>query len=151
MNPDPVTYLSTAIARAEGGLVASVSGSHLGGVFSRCAKDFEKEIRVFVVRLLDSCKLDYERDLRALPRRNFPILEKATLGNLVAIVRDAERLQPTVVSRCTPRMSFIEDLRKINDAWVKVKHSDDVISPVLVARMKDMLVITMAIRSLANR
>ena len=150
MSTDPITYLSEAITRADDGSVSSVSGSHLVGIFGKCAKAFEKEIRSYSERLLRACNLDYETDLR--PQTGTPKLGRAPLGNLIVVIREAERIRPQPVGKCVPGnlREFLEKLRLINAAWVQVKHGDDVAPAVLKTRMKTMLTITNAIKSLAS-
>lgn len=139
MKADTISYLSDAIARIESGAVSSSSGSHLAGIFGKSANGFEKHIRSYVVQLLENCGMDYERDVRALI--NGPAIHKATLGQLIAVLKETSKLKPKCVSERVPgkQSAFINTLEKINDSWVQVKHGDEVAGATLVIRMKSML------------
>lgn len=139
MTVDDITYLKNAITRIESGKVSSESGSHLVGVFSKSANGFEKRLKSYVEGLLQSAGIDYEQEIRSAIKG--PPFPKATLGQLIAAVKEALRLKPNVVPKLIPgKLSgFIDVSERINDAWVQIKHGEEVEGTVLVLRMKSML------------
>ncbi|MGB7910993.1 MAG: hypothetical protein WCF59_02075 [Desulfobaccales bacterium] len=149
MKQDLVQYLSDAISRVEGGNVSSPSGSWSAGIFGKATNAFEKEVRSYVLRLLNSCNLDYEMDLRCL-LKGLPF-EKLTLGNLIAAIREGANLRPQAVAHNVPGgwklTDFVKALEKINKTWVDTKHGQEVAEPVLIAQMKSMLTISKMLRT----
>jgi hypothetical protein len=143
MRDNAVTYLSRAIQRIEPGAVESGSGSHIAGIFGKTANPFEKAVRSYVLKLIESCGLNYERDIR--PRMKGPAIGKLTLGICVAAMREASYLKPICVASNVPAGTtvdnFLRTVGKINDAWVHLKHGDEVGHSVLVEQMKSMLAI----------
>jgi len=141
MKDDLRSYLLDAIRRVEAGGVKSPSGSHIAGIFNKAAKGFEKEVRSYVSRLLQICGLDFERDVRAAVKGQR--FAKLTLGNCLAAIKQASALKQTLVTASMPGGwkvdAFLESLRKVNDAWVQLKHGDEVGPPVLLSQMKSML------------
>ena len=141
MKTDPVAYLLDAIQRIEAGGAASIGGSHFAGIFGKAANGFEKEVKSYVYRLLHECHFDYELDMRA--RIRGASFARLTLGNLIFLLKTASRMKPTCVSAHIPDKwtvaSFTDSLQRINDAWVQVKHGDEIEASVLVPQMKSML------------
>lgn len=139
MTVDAITYLKNAITRIENGKVSSESGSHLVGVFTKSANGFEKELKSYVAGLLQSSGIDYEREIRSAMKG--PTFSKVTLGQLIAAVKEALKLKPNVVPKLIPgKLSgFIDVSERINEAWVQIKHGQEVEGKVLVLRMKSML------------
>lgn len=149
MKTDSVAYLSDAIRRIEGGNVSSSSGSHMAGIFGKAAKAFEKEFRGYVSRTLKTCGLDYDTNIRAMIKGT--AFQKLTLGNLMAVIKKASTLNSQCVSACVPDgcelSGFLDTVKQINDAWVQVKHGDEVEAPILITRMKSMLELLQLIRT----
>jgi hypothetical protein len=148
MKTDSVSYLLDAIRRAEGGGAASSTGSHLAGMFGKAANGFEKEVRSYVHRVLDQCRLDYETGLRAAIKG--PSFARLTLGNLIFLLKTAWDRKPACVSAQVPSKwtvtALADRLQRINEAWVQVKHGDEVQPAVLIAQMKSMLAMLRVIR-----
>ncbi len=146
---DLVSYISNAIQKSETGRVASESGSHVAGIFGKAANAFEKEVRSYVDTVVRACNIDYEVDLRAAAK-GLPFT-KLTLGNCVAVMEKAFQLRPVCISTAVPSGwkfgSFIDTLKKINKAWVQVKHGDDVAESDLVLQMKSMLTVLGSLES----
>ena len=144
MKDDPVTYLSRAIQRIGSGTVESDSGSHVAGIFGKAANDFEKAIRSYLAALLGTCGLNYNREIRPTIK-GCPSFERLTLGNCLAAMTEASNLRPARVAAAAPAnwkfSDFLQMLRRINNAWVDVKHGDEVAQSVLLARMKSMLTV----------
>jgi hypothetical protein len=149
MRGDLVAYLSDALARAEAGGVSSPSGSWLAGMFGKAANLFEKEIRHYVRRLLTATTLIYPNDMPGAVK-GCPPYEKLTLGQLLAVAREARKRNPLSVAQQTPTGwtpdSLVDAVGKINAAWVDTKHGEEVRSELLVACMKTMLTITKLLR-----
>jgi hypothetical protein len=146
MNTDPIAYLKDAITRVEAG---TLSGSHVAGIFGTTAKSFEKEVRSYTLGLLSRCSLSYESDLRfAIKGPSSP--SRLTLGKVVALIEEsAKRNKPCITAHIPGGWKvtgFIDALKKVNDAWVEVKHGDDVPTPTLLTRMKTMLALFQLIR-----
>lgn len=150
MPADLVEYLSDAIARAEVGGINSPSGSWLAGIFGKAANLFEKEIGRYVWRLLVASGLIYPNDIADVVK-GCPPYDKLTLGNLLAVVREARGRKPDTVAQHTPPGWTLDDLleavRKINAAWVDTKHGDEVPPHLLLKRMRAMLIITKLLRA----
>jgi hypothetical protein len=134
-------YLLSGIRRIETGEVQA--GSHAAGIFSRCAQEFETEIRVWFLSMLRSCRLEYDRDIKAHCRG--VAADKTTLGNLIAGVERAAALKSECVGRHIPPPGdvtlFLGSLRGINDDWVRMKHREEVGIPRILERMKSMAAI----------
>lgn len=149
MKTDSAAYLSDAIRRIEGGNVSSSSGSHVAGIFGKAAKAFEKEFRMHVSWTLKTCGLDYDTNLRATIKGT--AFQKLTLGNLMAVIKKASTLNSQFVPACLPEgyefSGFLDAVKQINDAWVQVKHGDEVEAQILVTRMKSMLELLQRIRT----
>jgi paraquat-inducible protein B len=132
---DALGYLRNAIRRIETGEV--MAGSHVAGIFSRSATDFESAIRSYVDRLLKACNLQYETDLR--PFLKGVAFEKTTLGNLIAGIERAATLRSNCVQSHIPSgqelRTFLEQLRAVNQAWVRMKHRGEVARDVILAKM----------------
>jgi hypothetical protein len=139
MSSDAIQYLSDAIARIESGGVTSQTGSHLSGIYGKATNKFEKEMRLFVESMLKDCSLDYDKDIR--PDINGPVFMKATLGNLIAVVNRAVKIRPKCLSDRLPGepSRFLETLQRVNNAWVQVKHGDEMGGAHLLIQMKFML------------
>jgi hypothetical protein len=136
-----VTYLSDAISRVEGGGIASPSGSWLAGMFGKAANLFEKELSHFVAGLLQACRLRYPEDLGGAVS-GMPPYEKLTLGQLVALIREAGKRRPSIVAKHIPGgriPRFLDEVLKVNAAWVDTKHGEEIGAAVLLARMRTML------------
>lgn len=133
-----LAYLRDGIRRIETSEVRA--GSHAAGIFGRCAAAFETDIRAWFTRLLRSCELEYERDIKAHCKG--VTLDKTTLGNLIAGVERAAALKPECIGSCIPSSngiaSFLDKLRGINDDWVRMKHHKEVGIPTILDRMKSM-------------
>ena len=142
MSTDLVVYLSDAISRAEVGGVSSPSGSWLAGVYGKAANLFEKQISLRVGRLLTVCGLKYPEDLSDAVKGT-PPYEKLTLGQLVAVIREAGRQRPEIAAGQLPGRRplsrFLDEVLKVNAAWVDTKHGKDVEEKILLARMRTML------------
>jgi protein-tyrosine-phosphatase len=81
----------------------NATGSHAAGVFSRAAKEFEKEIRAFISR-----------------QSGIKVRTRAPLGEL------GRAIAVYGTSHNSPTLAAIsETISEINDSWVKVKHLDD--------------------------
>ena len=146
MKEDPIIYLARAIKRIESGAVESDSGSHVEGIFIRVAGDFEKVVRSYLVRLLKTCGLNYETEIRSTI--NGPGFNKLTLGKCIAAIEEASNLRPDRVASLVPGSwklgDFLQMLGRINDAWIPVKHRDgtgEVEPLIMLAQMKSMLTI----------
>ena len=148
MKLDAVTYLSNAVQKIGSGAVASDSGSHVAGIFGKAANDFEKTIRSHLAEILATCGLNYDRDIRSIIKG--PQFEKLTLGNCLAAIREASKLKSAGVTACLPAgrnvSGFLQTLGKINQAWVDLKHGDEVQESVLLAQMKSMLTVYQALK-----
>ena len=142
MSTDLVAYLSDGIARAEAGGVTSPSGSWLAGMYGKAANLFEKRMSLLVTRLLATCDLRYPEDLGDVVKGT-PPYEKLTLGQFVAVIREVGRRQPQVavqhVPGRRPLSRFLDEVLKVNAAWVDTKHGKDVEEKILLARMRTML------------
>jgi hypothetical protein len=149
MKAEILAYLTDAIQRIESGGVSSRTGSHLAGIFGKAANGFEKEVKSYVSKLLDDCSLDYERDLRGSIKG--PIFAKLTMGNLVAVIKEASCINPKCVSVLIPGKWKVSDfthaLQRINQCWVQVKHGDEIEGPHLVTQMKSILNLLQVMRS----
>ncbi len=143
MKTDLVEYLSNAIARTEGGGIASPSGSWLAGVFGRAVNLFEWEFATHLAGLLATSGLTYPGDLGTAVKGT-PSYEKLTLGQLVAVMREAGRRRPDIGGRHRPR--FLNDVLTVNATWVKTKHGDDVDEKTLLTRMRTMLKLAKLLR-----
>jgi hypothetical protein len=141
MNEEPAIYLVRAIHRIEDGAADSGSGSHVAGIFGKAANPFEKTVRSFTVKLIESCSLNYEMDIR--PQIKEPMNGKLTLGHCVAAMREASRQRSACVSSKLPTGftvdTWLRKLGKINNAGVALKHGDEVQQSVLLEQMKSML------------
>lgn len=150
MKPDLVEYLSDAISRAEGGGVTSPSGSWLAGMFGKAANLFEKEVSSYVVRLLDACGLTYPRDVGE-GIKGAPPYEKLTLGQLLAVIREADKRKPEIVAQHVPggwKLSrFLEEVQKVNAAWIDTKHGEEIKEQMLLKRMRTMLTFAKLLRT----
>jgi hypothetical protein len=104
MTIDAITYLKNAITRIDSGEVSSESGSHLVGIFTKSANGFEKELKSYVTGLLQNSGIDYEQEIRSAI--NGPPFSKATLGQLIIVLKTAAKLKPKVVSKLTPAKSL---------------------------------------------
>lgn len=143
MKQDLVEYLVDAITRAESGGVSSPSGSWIAGIFGKGDNLFDKEVHSYVLRLLNTCGLDYEINLRDQIKGR-PRLDKLTLGKLIDVIEEGAKLRPQAVARHVPGgwkvTGFVKALRKINGTWVQHKHGKEVAESTLTAQMKSMLV-----------
>jgi len=88
------------------------------------------------------------RSCRCNPRGSFHnffagTADRKTLGVCVAAIREASYQEPAcVASKILAGFTidtFLNRLRKINDAWVALKHGDEVSQSVLLDQMKSML------------
>jgi|SRR6267378_1184937 len=149
MSADLVEYLSDGISRAETGGVTSPSGSWLAGMYGKAANLFEKEMSLRVAGLLTACGLKYPEDLGEAVKGT-PPYEKLTLGQLVAVTREASKRQPEIALHHVPGRRhlgrFLDEVLKINAAWVKTKHGTDVEEEILLARMRIMLKLAKLLR-----
>lgn len=148
MKIDLVTYLADAIARVEDGGIASPSGSWLAGVFGKAANHLEREISHFVAELLDACHLTYPDDLGAAVKGT-PPYDKLTLGQLVVLIREAAHRQPQSAAQQIPggrTLRFLDEILKVNAAWVDTKHGEEINGAVLLARMRTMLKLSKLLR-----
>lgn len=129
-------YLREGIRRIETGEVQA--GSHAAGIFGRCAKEFESAMRVWFTLLLQSCGLEYEKDIKIHCKG--VALNKTTLGNLITGIEQAVVQNPECVGCAIPSVndvpSFVGRLREINVDWVRMKHREEVGIPVILERMK---------------
>ena len=93
--------------------------------------------------MLQSCELEYDRDIKAHSRGVPP--DKTTLGNLIAGVERAAALKSECVGRYIPLPGdvalFLGSLRGINDDWVLMKHRKEVGIPTILDGMKSMAAI----------
>jgi hypothetical protein len=148
MTGDPIDYISDAIRKIEAGHAASESGSHVAGIFGKAARAFEKEVCAYLATLLRIGGLDYEV---IRPMVSGVPFAKLTLGNCVAALMEVFRLRPALLSSVAAddwtHSRFIDVLKRINDAWVQVKHGDEVGQPTLLAQMKSMLMILTLMKS----
>lgn len=133
-------YLHDAIRRLDSGEVEAAS--HAAGVFGRCATGFEGEIRLWLMASLRRCGLDYNRDIRAHCKG--VMLDKTTLGNLIAGIGQAALLKPECVGSCLSGdiPSVMDDLKRINDVWRRMKHREEIPTPVMLECMKAMSGVT---------
>lgn len=148
MKTDLVAYLTDAISRVEAGGIASPSGSWLAGMFGKAANLFEKEVSRFVAGLLDACRLSYSKDLGAAVNGT-PSYEKLTLGQLAAVVREVGTKQPHIAAQHTPGgrlLRFVDEVLKVNAAWVGTKHGEEIDATVLLSRMRTMLKVAKLLR-----
>jgi len=148
MTADAVSYMVDAIRRLEARNAESASGSHAAGIFGRAANSFEKEIRVFVASMLQTCCLDYESEIR-IAVKGGPQFHKLTLGNCVAAIEEASRRNRSAASACMPDgwevREFVTTVRAVNDTWVQVKHGTEVSSAVQIGRLKLMVTVLEAL------
>lgn len=150
MRTELVEYLVDAISRAEAGNVKSPYGSWAAGMFGKAANLFEKEFRCYTADLLEGCGLLYPVDfvdaIKASAR-----FEKLTLGQLIAVMREAYKRKPQMVAQHLPggwkAAGLISSVDKINDVWVRIKHGEEVQRQILVERMKAMLMLSKAFRT----
>jgi len=142
MSTDLVAYLSDGISRAEAGGVASPTGSWLAGMYGKAANLFKRQMSLLVAGLLAACGLKYPEDLGDAVKGT-PPYEKLTLGQLVAVIREAGRRQPEIAAQYVPGRRplsrFLDEVLKVNAAWVETKHGKDVAEKILLARMRTML------------
>ncbi len=139
---DGRAYLLDGIRRIESGEVQA--GSHAAGIFGRCAAHFEGEVRLWLTRLLQSCGLQYDRDIKAHCKG--AALDKTTLGNLIAgVERIAELKSQCIGLPADAIVSFLSTLRAINDDWVRMKHHEEVGIPTILDRMKSMKAILVCV------
>jgi hypothetical protein len=147
MKDEPVSYLARAIERIGSGSVHSGSGSHVAGIFGKAANPFEKTIRSYALNVIHSCGLNYETDIR--PKIKGPAVGKLTLGGCIAAMKEALRVKPTSVVSNVPSGNtidnFLRTLSGINDAWVRLKHGDEVNQSLLLKQMKAMLAVYRAL------
>lgn len=152
MKTNLVEYLSDAISRVEGGGIASPSGSWLAGMFGKAANLFEKELSLHVSALLDACRLTYPEDLGAAVKGT-PPYDKLTLGQLVALIREAGKRQPQIAAEHIPGgriPRFLDEVLKVNATWVDTKHGEEIDEKVLLARMRTMLKLAKLLRERAS-
>lgn len=103
----------------------------------RCAAEFEGEVRAWFTRLVLSCGLEYDRDIKAHCKG--VALDKTTLGNLIAGVERIAALKSDCIGLSPEEaVSFLGSLRAINDDWVRMKHREEVGIPTILERMKSM-------------
>lgn len=89
----------------------NATGSHAAGVFSRAAKEFEKEIREFISR-----------------QSVMKVRARAPLGELGRAIAEYG------TSHNSPALTAISvTISEINDSWVKVRHLEDPAREDLVA------------------
>ena len=142
MKIDLVEYLSDAISRAEAGSVSSPSGSWLAGIFSKAVNLFEKEFGFHVEGVLGACDLTYPKDFKKVVKGS-PPYEKLTLGQLIAINREAGERKPEITAQRTPggwKLSrFLYEVDKVNKAWVITKHGMEIPEHMLLAHMETVL------------
>jgi hypothetical protein len=142
MSTDLVSYLTDAISRAEAGGVTSPTGSWLAGMYGRAANLFERQMSLRVTGLLAVSGLKYPEDLGDAVKGT-PPYEKLTLGQLVAVIREAGRRRPEIAARHLPGRRplsrFLEEILTVNATWVDTKHGEDVEEKILLARMRTML------------
>ena len=139
MQMELITYLKNAIVKVEGGKASSEFGSHLVGIFAKSANGFEKELKRHIERRLQSAGINYELEIREVIKG--PTFSKATLGNIIAAVKQASQLKPDFVPKLIPGKpsAFFHALQKLNEIWVQIKHGEEVDEHVLVLQMKSML------------
>jgi len=141
MKTDLVEYLSDAISRVEGGGVASPSGSWLAGIFGRAANLFEKELGSHVATLLAACDLRYPGDLGEAVK-GFPSYERLTLGQLLAVIREAGKREPEITAQHVPGArtlsEFLNEVQNVNAAWVDTKHGEEIQEQTLLLRIRTM-------------
>jgi hypothetical protein len=144
-----VEYLEDAIARVEAGDVNSPSGSWMAGLYGKAANIFEKEMRVFVSKLLAACGLKYPTDFE--PLRTSSMYEKLTLGQLIVIVREVMKRDPLCSAKCMPSGwtpgAFSGAAESVNKVWVDTKHGDEVSAARLLERMRVMLALGKSLRA----
>lgn len=151
MKTDLVEYLSDAISRAEGGGVTSPSGSWLAGIFGKAANLFEKELGFHVAGLLATCHLTYPGDLGETVK-SFPPYKRLTLGQLVAVTREAGKLKPEITAQHIPGgwtlSEFLDEVQKVNAAWVDTKHGEEIQEQTLLQRCRTMLTVAKLLREM---
>jgi hypothetical protein len=151
MKTDLVEYLSDAIARVEGGGVTSPSGSWLAGIFGRAANLFEKELGSHVAGLLAACDLTYPRDFGEAVK-GFPPYERLTLGQLLAVIREAGKRKPEITAQHVPGgctlSEFLDDVQKVNAAWVDTKHGEEIQEHTLLLCIRTMLTLAKFLREM---
>ena len=118
-------------------------------MYGRAANLFEKQLSLRVTGLLAACGLKYPEDLGEAVKGT-PPYEKLTLGQLVAVIREAGRRQPEIAVQHVPgrrQLSrFLDEVLKVNAAWVDTKHGKDVEEKILLARMRTMLKLAKLLR-----
>lgn len=106
-------YVEDALRRSR---LADVTGSHASGLFSRAAKEFEKEAKDFATFQL-----------------SLAVHDKATLGQL------GEAIAEYSASHNRPELTALSaKIAEVNDSWVNVKHRDDPALQDLVNDLVDM-------------
>ncbi len=135
MNDTAFEYMVRAIERIESD---QLSGSHIEGIFGRVASEFEKRVRRYLRAALATCDLDYEKDLRKTISGH--AFNRPTLGQCHATLREAASKSPSMAAICTPAgwalADFLTAIAEVNQAWVEVKHGNDVDPSLLLSRMK---------------
>lgn len=111
-------------------------------MYGKAANLFERQMSLRVIGLLAACGLKYPEDLGDAVK-GMPPYERLTLGQLVAVIREATRRQPEIAARHLPGRRplsrFLEGVLTVNATWVDTKHGGDVEEKVLLARMRTML------------
>lgn len=154
MRTDLVEYLSDAISRAEAGGVTSPYGSWLAGMFGKAANLFEKEFGSHVDCLLGACGLTYPKDFKKVPEKA-PSYEKLTLGQLIAVNREAGKRRPEISAQHIPGgwelSCFLDEVAKVNKAWVDTKHGEEIQDHMLLEHMRTILTLAKLLRKDKSR
>ena len=149
MTVDLIEYLSDGISRVEAGGITSPSGSWLAGMYGKATNLFEKQMSLRAAAVLAACGLRCPEDLGEAVKGT-PPYEKLTLGQLVAVVREASKRRPEIAVQQVPgrrQLShFLDEVLKVNAAWVNTKHGKDIEKKILLARMRTMLKLAKLLR-----
>jgi hypothetical protein len=143
---DLIAYLDDALSRIAAGAVDSPSGSWAAGIFGKAARAFEGELRSCVSQAVGCLGIEHDRCIDC--RANGP-LERKTLGQLVHAMRDAAQCDRTSVATMIPAGRdvewFADQIERINQTWVSIKHGSDVPDAQLVTTMESMLAVVKGI------
>ena len=110
-HPEGPEYVHEALRRLEAGSVGG--GSHLEGIFGRCAKVCEALARGHLAACLDESGLDYPALAKA--EGLSPDFTRLTLGHVLGVARRFLREHPWPPAVTDP-------LDRVNSLWVQVKH-----------------------------
>lgn len=96
-----------------------------------CAKD--------LAQILKCCQIDYNNSIRP-EIKGSPPFDKLTLGMIAASFDHVGSAVPKCLNRyfclSSDRQALIEDMKSINENWVRVKHGDGISPEDAVKQLK---------------